>query len=206
MSGARDLCRCAFVICKVLTQQSMMELRKWLKQPALIASSNTASTAGNSSSDHGDITLPAATVVDTNVLSPDSPALPASPTEAEQPPSLPQTPPPLGGPQVPEDLGKTEPAQVYLKKYPTRLYSGVRRSFCSSWFKNRDWLEYSCKNDAIFCRHFGSSKSDAFTTTVQEYQPLSPGTHLSNSLIKIKYFFTFGVWKNMLLNNFGEYL
>ncbi|KAI9537595.1 hypothetical protein NQZ68_023840 [Dissostichus eleginoides] len=29
--------------------------------------------------------LPAATVVDTNVLPPDSPALPASPTEAEQP-------------------------------------------------------------------------------------------------------------------------
>ena len=66
-------------------------------------------------------------------------ALPASPPEQQS--SSPQTPPPLGGPQVPEDRA----CPGIFKQVPNSLYSGVRRSFCSSWFKNRDWLEFPVK-------------------------------------------------------------
>lgn len=80
-----------------------------------------------------------------------------------------QVPRPMA-PTPPSDLGDEEPLQV-MCLYPSRSFSGSgnSRSFSSSWFKNRDWLEYSVERDAAFCyacRKFGSAGTDdAFTTT-----------------------------------------
>ncbi|KAK0153462.1 hypothetical protein N1851_004849 [Merluccius polli] len=135
-----------------------MDIRKWIKK-------NTAEESNTSDS----ITVVKASTSNASSILPDSLPLPA-------PLSLPDkqlsasTLRPVGGPQVPGDLGTTQPTQVFLKTYPTRLYSGVKQSFCSSWFAARKWLEYSCEKDSIFCyacRNFGSNKNstDAFTTT-----------------------------------------
>lgn len=59
--------------------------------------------------------------------------------------------PVLPQPIAPDDLGDEEPSQVRLEKYPTCDFNGRKRAFCSAWYKNRDWLEYSCKSDAAFC-------------------------------------------------------
>lgn len=51
----------------------------------------------------------------------------------------------------PEDLGDEKPNQVKLDKYPSRLYNGKKRSFVSTWYHGRDWLEYSVNTDSAFC-------------------------------------------------------
>ena len=51
----------------------------------------------------------------------------------------------------PEDLGAEAPNQVKINKYPTTIFGGKKRSFVSSWFHGRDWLEYSVQTDAAFC-------------------------------------------------------
>ena len=54
------------------------------------------------------------------------------------------------------------PARNVLIRYPTKLQSGVKRSFQSAWFQQHDWLEYSEQADAVFCypcRHFSISGS-----------------------------------------------
>lgn len=69
----------------------------------------------------------------------------------------PQPPPP---PTVPGDLGVEKPAQVCLKLFPSRMFNGGKRSFCSNWFKGREWLEYSLSADSAFCfpcRKFSSA-------------------------------------------------
>ena len=160
-----------------------MGIRKWLKK-------NTAEDINRSREEDGDnvghaaagtvdvtlasVNVSAITVVEASTCNassilPDSLPLPAPPSLPDKQPSA-STLPPVGGPQVPGDLGSTQPTQVFLKTYPTRLYSGVKRSFCSSWFAAREWLEYSCEKDSIFCyacRNFGSNKNstDAFTMT-----------------------------------------
>lgn len=59
------------------------------------------------------------------------------------------------------------PIQPTLIKYPV---NHQKRSFQSSWYTQRKWLDYSVENDACYfhyCRHFSSSKlnaDDAFTT------------------------------------------
>ena len=50
-----------------------------------------------------------------------------------------------------EDLGVYEPKQVVLEKYPLKAFIAQRRSFSSSWYKDRPWLEYSVNQDAAFC-------------------------------------------------------
>lgn len=60
------------------------------------------------------------------------------------------------------------PAQPILNNYPL---NHQKRSFQSSWYKDRIWLEYSVLNNTCycyFCRHFSSNKlysGDVFSTT-----------------------------------------
>ena len=49
------------------------------------------------------------------------------------------------------DLGTDKPKQVALKKYPVKLFGAKKRSLSSSWYLNRDWLEYSVEKDTAFC-------------------------------------------------------
>lgn len=72
---------------------------------------------------------------------------------------------------IPHDIsasGRDLPAQPKLKSYPANQQ---QRSFRSSWYADRQWLEYSIQNDAcycFYCRHFSSNKlnaNDAFCTT-----------------------------------------
>ncbi len=61
------------------------------------------------------------------------------------------------------DISKTcndLPIQPKLNSYPLNVQN---RSFRSNWFVNRPWLEYSVKNDRIYCfncRHFGVYKTN----------------------------------------------
>ncbi len=69
--------------------------------------------------------------------------------------------------QAVDDLGIDQHNQVILKQYPARMFSGKKCAFVSSWYTNRDWLEYSIKADSAFCfccRKFnvGTSHVDAF--------------------------------------------
>jgi hypothetical protein len=44
------------------------------------------------------------------------------------------------------------------------MFGSIKQSFSSSWYLNRDWLEYSVEKDAAFCyacRKFKSVSSDA---------------------------------------------
>ncbi|CAF3452662.1 unnamed protein product [Rotaria sp. Silwood1] len=72
---------------------------------------------------------------------------------------------------VPEDISKSchdLPVQPKLATYPINHQN---RSFQSSWYKERPWLEYSVKADSCYCnycRHFSSNKlnvGDAFIST-----------------------------------------
>ena len=72
---------------------------------------------------------------------------------------------------VPDDISKScndLPAQPKLATYPN---NADKRSFQSSWYKERPWLEYSIENNkcyCYYCRHFSCNRSisyDAFTTT-----------------------------------------
>lgn len=72
---------------------------------------------------------------------------------------------------TPDDISKScndLPAQPKLTTYPN---NADKRSFQSSWYKERPWLEYSIKNNmcyCYYCRHFSCNRSinyDAFTTT-----------------------------------------
>lgn len=79
-------------------------------------------------------------------------------------PSQPQPPPLL----LPKDLRTESPVQVCLQSYPVRMFNGIKRSFWSSWFKGREWLEYSRSSDSAFCfpcRKFslGPNSDKAFT-------------------------------------------
>ncbi|KAL1268636.1 hypothetical protein QQF64_033999 [Cirrhinus molitorella] len=69
--------------------------------------------------------------------------------------------------QAVDDLGIDQPNQVKLKQYPARMFGSKKCAFVSSWYINRDWLEYSVKADSAFCfccRKFnvGTTRVDAF--------------------------------------------
>ncbi len=69
--------------------------------------------------------------------------------------------------EAPGDLGVEKPNQVILKNFPARVFSGKKRSFNSSWYSKRDWLEYSINADAAFCypcRKFRAPSSATDTT------------------------------------------
>ena len=72
---------------------------------------------------------------------------------------------------IPNDISRScddVPVQKKLATYPTNQQN---RSFQSSWFNGRIWLEYSVQNDACYCyycRHFASNQlnaDDSFTNT-----------------------------------------
>lgn len=50
-----------------------------------------------------------------------------------------------------DDLGTDQPNQIFLQQYPACIFSGRKQAFVSTWYHNRDWLEYSVKVDAAFC-------------------------------------------------------
>lgn len=82
------------------------------------------------------------------------------------------------------DLGTDEPQQVILDKYPVKLFGLKKRSFSCSWYKNRDWLEYSFKADAAFCfpcRKFSSSDT---TFTMKGFTDWKHATETSKGLNK----------------------
>ncbi|CAF2082966.1 unnamed protein product [Rotaria magnacalcarata] len=71
---------------------------------------------------------------------------------------------------IPNDISKScndAPVQKKLATYPANQQN---RSFQSTWFNDRIWLEYSVQNDAsycYYCRHFSSKQlnaDDSFTT------------------------------------------
>lgn len=77
------------------------------------------------------------------------------------------------GPQLPvgcvpvSDLGTDKPKQVILKTYPVKMFGSRKRSFSSSWYLNRDWLEYSVERDAAFCyacRKYKSASDATFSS------------------------------------------
>jgi hypothetical protein len=43
------------------------------------------------------------------------------------------------------------PCQPKNHDFPTRYISGHPHRFCSIWFKEYLWLEYSVEKDAVFC-------------------------------------------------------
>ena len=43
------------------------------------------------------------------------------------------------------------PFQPILNVYPKRKFGSRERSFQKDWYHNRSWLEYSQKEDAVFC-------------------------------------------------------
>ena len=59
-------------------------------------------------------------------------------------------------------LNENSPSQPCLKKFPTTMCGAALRSFNSSWYKGRPWLEYSIEKDAAYCfpcRVFGVNAS-----------------------------------------------
>lgn len=86
--------------------------------------------------------------------------------------AFPMSPPTenAGNKSMPLDISKTAndlPHQPKLDSYPS---NSQNRSFRTNWYVNRPWLEYSMKNDRVYCfncRHFRSYKTnigDAFTS------------------------------------------
>lgn len=66
-------------------------------------------------------------------------------------------------------LNENSPTQPRLQKFPATLSGSVTRSFNSSWYKGRKWLEYSVNKDAAYCfpcRVFGVNPSS--TTFTEE--------------------------------------
>ena len=51
----------------------------------------------------------------------------------------------------PKDLGVEKPTQPRLNNYPAQYIMGKKRSFSSSWYIGRPWLEYSAEKDAAYC-------------------------------------------------------
>ena len=67
------------------------------------------------------------------------------------------------------DLNEKSPSQPRLKKFPATKYGSASRSFSSTWYKGRPWLEYSVEKDAAYCfpcRVFGVNPSS--TTFTEE--------------------------------------
>ncbi|CAM4956510.1 unnamed protein product, partial [Rotaria socialis] len=71
---------------------------------------------------------------------------------------------------IPNDISRSSndtPVQKQLATYPANQQN---RSFQSTWFNDRTWLEYSVQNDAsycYYCRHFSSNQltaDDSFTS------------------------------------------
>ncbi|CAF1604927.1 unnamed protein product [Rotaria magnacalcarata] len=89
---------------------------------------------------------------------------------------------------IPLDLShssKELPAQPKLSSYPTNKHG---RSFRSIWYSNFPWLEYSIKQDAVFCyycRHF------------------SEGFNLSSRQQSDAFLSGYNNWKNAIAKNYG---
>ncbi|XP_065324320.1 uncharacterized protein LOC135931261 [Gordionus sp. m RMFG-2023] len=70
-----------------------------------------------------------------------------------------------GSIQIPGDLGQNKPNQIKLNNYVKKDIHGRQRSFQKSWYRGRDWLEYSVEADAAFCfpcRKYLRNPSDEF--------------------------------------------
>ena len=48
-------------------------------------------------------------------------------------------------------LNDISPTQKVLKKYPARKFGTTSRSFNSTWYKGKPWLEYSVATDSAYC-------------------------------------------------------
>ncbi|XP_065320170.1 uncharacterized protein LOC135927868 [Gordionus sp. m RMFG-2023] len=73
-----------------------------------------------------------------------------------------------GSIQIPGDLGQNKPNQIKLNNYAKKDIHGRQRSFQKSWYRGRDWLEYSVEADAAFCfpcRKYLCNLSDEFGQT-----------------------------------------
>ena len=47
--------------------------------------------------------------------------------------------------------GPYQPIFQHHDDYPLSCFSGKFRRFIPEWYVNRNWLEYSIDNDAVFC-------------------------------------------------------
>ena len=78
-------------------------------------------------------------------------------------------PEPVDVPTPLSDLNSRAPCQPRLSDFSKTKQGKQHRSFDPSWYKNRDWLEYSVTANACFCfpcRVFGVNLStNAFTET-----------------------------------------
>ena len=55
---------------------------------------------------------------------------------------------------LPNDIAvtsKSSPVQPTGVRFPDTSFSGKKRSFNPLWYQKHKWIEYSIKNDAIFC-------------------------------------------------------
>ena len=136
-----------------------MDIRKWFKKPP--SDSVTSPDVVSATGEGGQQSEPDPAA--SSSAEPDagsSNRVEATPCSRSSAPVGPQLP--VGC--VPADLGIDKPKQVILKTYPERMFGSRKRSFSSSWYLNRDWLEYSVERDAAFCyacRKYKSVSSDA---------------------------------------------
>ncbi|XP_065312833.1 uncharacterized protein LOC135922373 [Gordionus sp. m RMFG-2023] len=73
-----------------------------------------------------------------------------------------------GSIQIPGDIGQNKPNHIKLNNYAKKDINGRQRSFQKSWYRGRDWLEYSVEADAAFCfpcRKYLCNPSDEFGQT-----------------------------------------
>lgn len=65
------------------------------------------------------------------------------------------------------DLNENAPNQKHLENFPSSTFGKSLRSFKSTWYKSRPWLEYSVEKDAAFCfpcRVFGVNPPETIFT------------------------------------------
>ena len=75
--------------------------------------------------------------------------------------------------QTPAELNENLPSQPYLRKFPSTVIGKSLRSFSSTWYKGRSWLEYSVERDAAFCfpcRVYGVNQQSAAGFTTEGYR------------------------------------
>ncbi|CAM4869410.1 unnamed protein product, partial [Rotaria socialis] len=71
---------------------------------------------------------------------------------------------------IPNDISRSSNDTPVQKQFATYPANQQNRSFQSTWFNDRTWLEYSVQNDAsycYYCRHFSSNQltaDDSFTS------------------------------------------
>jgi len=88
--------------------------------------------------------------------------------------------------EPPSDLGDNEPCQPMVRA-PKSKFGKKMRSFQTSWYANREWLEYSGQRNACYCfpcRKFLASNDRDKVFTHTGFQNWKTGTETGKGLNK----------------------